>query len=239
MSFARLARRARAFIAAGIAIIIFIAGCNGAERDAVEVIPDTSALPDTMEIADAPVFRYVCPDGEEFSVQYRNGIARLILSDTSLELTRQEAASGSRYSRSGYDLRTRGPEATLTTPAWSSEACTSEYEGAAGWSAARERGVDFRAVGQEPGWMLEVFGDERMVLTTDYGQEEHEFENIEISTDESQVETHYRASNEDGAIAVLVVAEPCQDIMSGEPFEASVTVDFGGRELRGCGRALQ
>lgn len=31
---------------------------------------------------------------------------------------------------------------------------------------------------------------------------------------------------------------PCQDVMSGEEFEVSVTIKQTDRELRGCGRAL-
>lgn len=237
MTSARISRCAGLVTSA--VVVLLLAGCNGAERDAADVNPDPTALPDTMEIADAPVFRYVCPDGEEFSVQYRNGIARLILPDTSVDLTRQEDGSEARYALGDYDLQSSGPQATLSTPEWSSVRCSSEHEGAAAWSAARARGVDLRAVGQEPAWLMEVFGDERIVLTLDYGQEEHEFEDVEISTDASHVETIYRATSEEGDLEVHVVAEPCQDIMSGEPFAASVTVNFEGRELEGCGRALQ
>lgn len=38
-----------------------------------------------------------------------------------------------------------------------------------GWEEAKRRGVDFRAVGDEPGWWLEIERGERIEFVTDYG----------------------------------------------------------------------
>ena len=37
------------------------------------------------------------------------------------------------------------------------------------WHQAKLRGVAFRAVGQEPGWLLEISNGEGIFLVTDYG----------------------------------------------------------------------
>lgn len=38
------------------------------------------------------------------------------------------------------------------------------------WDDARRRGVEFRAIGQEPGWMLEIDAGKSMYLLADYGE---------------------------------------------------------------------
>ena len=38
------------------------------------------------------------------------------------------------------------------------------------WHAAKLRGVAFRAIGQEPGWLLEITNGEEILLVTDYGK---------------------------------------------------------------------
>ena len=38
------------------------------------------------------------------------------------------------------------------------------------WHKAKLRGVAFRAVGQEPGWLLEIINGEEILLVTNYGE---------------------------------------------------------------------
>ncbi|HEX7072166.1 MAG TPA: hypothetical protein VF190_15240, partial [Rhodothermales bacterium] len=40
------------------------------------------------------------------------------------------------------------------------------------WDEARARGVDFRAVGQEPGWLLEIADGDSLRFLYDYGTSE-------------------------------------------------------------------
>ena len=42
----------------------------------------------------------------------------------------------------------------------------------------------------------------------------------------------------DDSIRVLIEGKPCTDSMSGEPFEATVSVTQDEKTLHGCGRAL-
>lgn len=101
---------------------------------------------------------------------------------------------------------------------------------------ARRAGVTFRAVGQEPGWLLDVYGDplrpERIVYRTHYATETHTFERIaRQSTDDAVT---FRAEG----LEVVVRDRPCRDTMSGEPFPATVSVRHAGRTAEGCGRPL-
>src|SRR5690349_14903137 len=46
------------------------------------------------------------------------------------------------------------------------------------WEAARDAGVDFRGVGQEPGWIMDIYGEARegaIVLLWDYGEHLQQF----------------------------------------------------------------
>jgi uncharacterized lipoprotein YbaY/uncharacterized membrane protein len=101
---------------------------------------------------------------------------------------------------------------------------------------ARQSRVDFRAVGQEPGWHLEIREGERIRFVYAYGEQEAVTPAPEPTR--SGDRTVYRAETEAHDLTVTIVDEPCVDTMSGEAFEASVTVELDGETYRGCGRSL-
>ena len=103
------------------------------------------------------------------------------------------------------------------------------------WTDAAKRGVSFRALGNEPFWSLEI-APGRLTMITDSGQRR-----TERSYEEPVVEgatTTYRSLADDGEIVAVIERSPCTDSMSGEAFEATATVMFGGTTYRGCGRFL-
>ena len=102
---------------------------------------------------------------------------------------------------------------------------------------ARQSGVDFRAVGQEPGWHLEIRDSERIRFVYAYGEQEAVTPAPEPTR--SGDRTVYRVETEAHDLTVTIVDEPCTDAMSGEAFEASVTVELDGETYRGCGRSLR
>lgn len=102
------------------------------------------------------------------------------------------------------------------------------------WEHAKLNGADFRAVGNEPGWHLEIISATSMVLVTDYGDKTIE---QPLPIEESDPDTRItRWAGEH--FELLVSGTPCTNSMSGEHFEASVSVTLGDRVLNGCGRAL-
>ncbi len=103
---------------------------------------------------------------------------------------------------------------------------------------ARQRGVAFRAVGNEPGWVLEIVPERSLRLLYAYGEEEATTPVPEPVTDATG-RTTYHAVTEAHDLRVVVEDRPCADTMSGERFEATVTVTLGGDTLRGCGGALR
>lgn len=104
------------------------------------------------------------------------------------------------------------------------------------WHQAKLRGVAFRAVGQEPGWLLEITNDEEILLVTDYGQTRTGMPYVEPVVYQSERRTQYVVDAYDTIVEIRGV--PCHDSMSGEKFEVSVTIKRKDRELKGCGRAL-
>jgi uncharacterized lipoprotein YbaY len=109
------------------------------------------------------------------------------------------------------------------------------------WRQARERGVGFRAIGQEPGWMLDVYGHfltpRRIVLRTNYDENTYQFEQV-IRDEDGDGNLRYRASAADVRIEAVIEDKLCHDIMSGEEFDAEVKVRVNDELLTGCGRAL-
>lgn len=105
------------------------------------------------------------------------------------------------------------------------------------WADARAAGVDFRAVGQEPGWLLNIYTQNRITLDWDYGQQQAEFP---LTTPDTSQEgaTIYQANANGHALVVMIRRFPCQDAMSGAAFPATVSVTIDGRELQGCGRSV-
>ena len=104
------------------------------------------------------------------------------------------------------------------------------------WHKAKLRGVAFRAIGQEPAWLLEITDGTGFKLSTDYGQSKDSYPWIESIVHQEQCRTLYDIDGHD--IEIEIRGQPCQDVMSGVEFEVSVTIRIADRKLKGCGRAL-
>jgi putative lipoprotein len=104
------------------------------------------------------------------------------------------------------------------------------------WHAAKLRGVAFRAIGQEPGWLLEMTTGEKFLLVTDTGQTRTEYPYVEPEVFQDQRKSVFSVNQDE--LKVTIEGVNCTDIMSGEKFEVSVFIEFNGKKLKGCGRAL-
>ncbi len=103
------------------------------------------------------------------------------------------------------------------------------------WHEAKLRGVAFRAIGQEPGWLLEIKNGQEILIVTNYGQNRVTYPYVEPQEDKAARQTLFQV---DADTSVLIEGNPCSDTMSGEQFQSSVTLNIGERMLKGCGRAL-
>ena len=104
------------------------------------------------------------------------------------------------------------------------------------WHKAKLRGVAFRAIGQEPGWLLEITNGKEIVLVTDYGSTRTSMPYVEPVVYQEERRTQYVVGEYNTTIEIR--GESCTDVMSGESFEVSVTLFLSHKKLHGCGRAL-
>lgn len=125
-------------------------------------------------------------------------------------------------------------EAPASTATQSTEAALATMPS---WEAARAAGVDFRAVGQEPGWMLDIHVQGPIVLLWDYGANRFEFPAAE-PTYPQEGATRYESSDRGHTLVVTTRRFPCQDAMSGQAYPAAVDVVIDGRTLTGCGKSV-
>jgi putative lipoprotein len=105
------------------------------------------------------------------------------------------------------------------------------------WEDARRRGIEFRAIGQEPGWMLEIDHEKSMYLLADYGEKKITVPSPKPMRDPSGTIT-YDAVTEEHRLTVVIDKVVCHDGMSGEEMTHTVVVTLDGTEYRGCGRDL-
>lgn len=104
------------------------------------------------------------------------------------------------------------------------------------WDDARARGVVFRAVGNEPGWYVEVDGGDTpaMRLVLDYGERQFTFEHTTVMPDP----LGFRGVQGETAAELRLYPERCADGMSGQEFAVRAELIVNGAEYRGCGQFL-
>jgi uncharacterized membrane protein len=128
----------------------------------------------------------------------------------------------------------RTPAETAAAPATSNEANLAQMPS---WQEARTRGVDFRAVGQEPGWLLDIYTRDRIRFLWDYGESLADFPLTSPNTAQEGV-TRYQTQADGRTLTITIRRTPCNDGMSGEAYPARVDVEIDGRALNGCGRSV-
>lgn len=131
----------------------------------------------------------------------------------------------------------KGQEALLTVDGDAYAKCVENVKKSI-WEDAKLRGVSFRAVGNEPGWHLELMPGHHIHFVYDYGQKEVFTPVPKPVVIVQEKKTVYQAQTEAHKLKLTIKNEPCHDTMSGEAFESKVMVVLDGKIFRGCGRAL-
>ncbi|MBY6185332.1 MliC family protein [Marinobacter hydrocarbonoclasticus] len=201
-----------------------LTGCAG-PGGSVEMAPAP------IEPKSEPVTLVMACDHTTVPTRIEGDTAWLFLPGNTVRAERVVSASGAKYTAKDVTLWLKGQEGILMVPGQPDQNCRNDRR-AAIWEGAKLDGMDFRAIGNEPPWILELW-PERIVLKTGYEQQRREWPRPEPANLE-------RASRFDVAdgVSVLLEGKPCSDTMSGEGFETTVTVTDGERLYRGCGRAL-
>lgn len=222
----------------GFLSLCVLLGCSSEQDSPITSeaeIPE-EALPDFSSIKTDNVFVYDCADTLQFTAYVTEDSTWLFLSDTTLKVLPVSSGSGARYEGNAYLFWSKDEEAILQKPQGSFMICQTLPQEKS-WKAAKLRGVDFRALGQEPGWHLEIKNGEQIRYIGNYGQD-----TVTTAFPDPQKEEQemvYRAETENYELEVEISDELCTDSMSGFEFPFTVSVTLDGKSLKGCGRDLR
>jgi membrane-bound inhibitor of C-type lysozyme/uncharacterized membrane protein len=197
----------------------------------------TAASMRQQDQADARTYVYECSDGYGFVARIQKEKAWLFLPKKTASLPHVPSGSGAKFSEGQMTYWSKGDEALLEIGDEKHTDCKNNRAKAI-WEDAKLRGVDFRAIGNEPGWNLEIIQREKIVFVGNYGQDRYEFINPERSSDQQARSTVYSVRNDQHQLSVMIVGRLCHDTMSGEALESTVTVILNGKQYRGCGKPL-
>lgn len=217
----------------GIALTVTLACSSGAPPASTDTAPAPVSSPASP--GDPFAWVYQCNDIDRFVLRFSADTARIEWDGHRAALPQAISASGARYTDGEITFWDKGGVARIETPDNTFIDCPST-PARNPVEVSRLLGYDFRAVGQEPGWLVEIAPQRRMHILADYGE-------IEFYTDAPGIErsnnvTVYRGEHEGSTVTVTVRDEPCEDVMSGEPYPNSVTLRLNDRELQGCGGSV-
>ncbi len=156
------------------------------------------------------------------------------------KLSQAPAASGARYEDGrGNEFWNKGREATFTLDGKRQPDCRVTSLPSP-WEEAKARGVGFRAVGNEPGWFVEVDMGEAPALRADldYGQRKVAVARAQSFRDEASGESGFRGKADGSEVELRIQRETCVDDMSGDSHPARARLRVGDRTYSGCGRFL-
>jgi putative lipoprotein len=223
-------------LAAALGATATLTGCRAEpiERERLAAPPHDDTVPPMAEPADTTLLSFTCSDAFRFSLRDEGASATLFLPDSVLGLERTPAAVGRRYTRAGVELWHDVSQATLDIDGTLHDC--SVHQGPDPWTDARLRGVTFRAIGQEPGWVLDVAADS-ITFIADYGERSARAPTPPARHDGAA--TTWEADAEGSLLRIVADPTPCADIMSGETFPWSVRVVLGTQAWTGCGRRLR
>ena len=175
-------------------------------------------------------FVYDCSDNYRFVAEVSDAGVWLFLPERTVQVLKRRDA----YAVGDVLYRPTGEDATLTVGK-KRYSCHNDRV-AAKFERAKFRGVAFRAIGNEPGWVLEIIPDREVrfithlgTLTTYFKIEQHY---------EMHNSTEYKLRSKNNLLYLRIEKRRCFDTMSGREYESSVYLNFDGNELRGCGKGL-
>ena len=184
-------------------------------------------------------YAFECDDQQRFvlfRVPGKPDAMDLTLGDRRQRLTHDRTGSGAQYAAEGVSVWTKGREAMLEV-AGRVTTCREDRRRSI-LEDARARGVEFRASGNEPAWVLELMAD-RMVFIGGYGTERITTPRTGGSGASTAGGAVYSGAVEGHRLTARVLPGPCFDTMSGEQSASNVEVDVDGKTYRGCGETLR
>lgn len=207
-------------------LLFLLSACSG---------PSPSPSDGMAFVKTGQILVYECGDYDFVTYSGAGKVALYTARDQRL-LSQVPAASGAKYTDEEVTLWSHGDEAMLDLGYRKYTHCQLNRRRIP-WEEARRRGVDFRAVGQEPGWYLEIAHARQILFVAAYGSQRVLFPTPEPVLDEER--EIYEATDASHSLRVEVSLQHCIDTMSGEVFDSRVQVSLDGKHYEGCGEALE
>jgi heat shock protein HslJ len=128
----------------------------------------------------------------------------------------------------------RRPDGALVLTTDSGAQIVLRREESASLQDARARGVDFRAVGQEPGWLVELKEDEQITAVLDYGGTSLILPTPSGAAAEDGT-VIYDTSTDTDHLLLTIREKVCIDTMSGQTHSSTVQLLVNEKSYQGCG----
>lgn len=175
---------------------------------------------------------YICPDGSFFLVEADGNRAQLLFGAREFSLQRTVSVSGEKYQDKRTLYWNRGDVAQFEVDGKLFLNCIGD-EISTPRRLARRNGVLIRAVGQEPGWIVEISTSGTLVIT-DYGQNRQVLPAPAVAQVPDDESVRYQINDQPQRIELVVLKETCQDSMSGEAYPAQASLIIGDQYFNGC-----
>ena len=216
-----------------VMIALFIAACTNSAAPQNADQSHTQAKARKIQ----RTFVFECGSTFSFVAAIVDDTAWVFLPQKTTNLPRVLSANGEKFSDNQYTFWIKSNKAMLETVTSTHRNCMNNGSKAI-WEHAKLSGVDFRAVGNEPGWQLEILNQDRILFVGDYGNFSREFPAPEPTTDKQTRRTIYQTAAEGKNLMVIIEGRQCRDTMKGEIFETTVSVTLDRKTHQGCGRPL-
>lgn len=215
------------------------AGDSAANTQPASPVPAVAPTPAADEVPDGALRAYVwqCADGQTLVMRnlFREKAVAIDFHDGTRRLDQTVSGSGVRYADSVMVFRAKGSAATLERQGAPPVPCQ-ERRADSLREDARARGVVYRALGNEPGWTLEIGPENKLRWTTNYGQDRYDFEHAQATAAPDGASV-YTAQKDSVSIRASIKTERCVDDGDLE-FDHVVAVESGGQAYHGCGTRL-
>ena len=174
---------------------------------------------------------YTCAGDARFSIREFGDVATIRESTRTLALPRVRIASGVRYATDTSEFLNLGDTATLRIGSTRFTACTGQLAPTP-HDVARLLGVDYRAIGREPTWSLEIDEGRYMRFAIEGGAAM--YMDVPAPTGDAARRV-YLVDPETEDFRAVIEEQPCRDRATQAEYPNTVTVFYNGLPYPGCG----
>lgn len=202
--------------------------------------PQSPLLPSAFFGDGAEAFiAWRCTPAQDLIAAFPDDYLRLWSGQGHYRLERAVVASGARYVKDDLTFWNKGEKAMVESDNGRLE-CQQDIRRQTLTRGDHPQSI-FHALGNEPGWMLDLDRDSpRMTLVSDHGEQRRTLDYRLVNLDNGrQASVTLRSSDAAEPVTVRLEARACFDAMSGQPYPVRVRVETPERTLRGCGQGIE